>query len=91
MALVSIYKKENNELLQKIINQGEEVPFGWTTNLDDLDFEKEPSEIELLKEENKLLKEKIEKQEKDIEKQTEDITNTQMALADVFEMLENLV
>lgn len=83
MSLIAIYRKIENGVRQQFINQGEEVPTGWTTNLDELDFEKEPSEIELLKEENKLLKKKIEKQE-------EDITNTQMAITDIFEMVENL-
>ena len=82
--LKAIYKKREKGFEQQFIKQGEEVPAGWTTNLDELDFEKEPSEMELIKEENKLLKRKIEKQE-------EDITNTQMAITDIFEMVENLV
>lgn len=83
MMLIPIYKKTETSFQQQFINQGEDVPIGWTTNLDELDFEKEPSEMELIKEENKLLRTKIEKQE-------EDITNTQMAITDIFEMVEKL-
>lgn len=83
--MLLIYQKINDyDYNQKYIEEGASIPQGWTANLDELDIKKVPSETELLKEENELLKKKIEKQE-------EDITNTQMALAGVFEMVENLV
>lgn len=82
--LKAIYKKKEDGFEQQFINQGEKVPVGWTANLDELDLEKELSEMELIKEENKLLKKKI-------DQQAEEITDTQMALAGVYEMVENLV
>lgn len=67
-----IYKKveENGEVFikQQFINEGDEIPEGWTLEKPDID--EKPFEIELI--ENEL-------------------TNTQLALTEVFEMLEELL
>ncbi len=51
----TIYKKISNpdseaKFQQKFIAEGEEMPEGWTDNLDDLDLpEEEPTEMESMK------------------------------------------
>ncbi|MDN6194313.1 MAG: hypothetical protein L0I88_04670 [Alkalibacterium sp.] len=51
----TIYKKINNsdseaKFQQKFIAEGEEIPEGWTDNLDDLNMpEEEPTEMESMK------------------------------------------
>ncbi|MCF1628782.1 hypothetical protein LQF60_02880 [Tetragenococcus koreensis] len=51
----TIYKKINNsdseaKFQQKFIAEGEEMPEGWTDNLDDLNMpEEEPTEMESMK------------------------------------------
>lgn len=82
---IIIYTKENEyEYKTKVISSEEQIPSGWVDDPKKLGLKVKQSEFSRLTNENKLLSEKVEKQE-------EDITNTQMAITDIFEMIESVV